>query len=155
MTNNRWMTVKAENRTGKVKFAVIFGCVMDLTDQKNSNAGVEVTVEESSHLQVKVEILSSSIMIFGLEIIASGVSQFKKPFEFIKFPHGQNFDKEVYSVKRFQLEYEASILKEQCKIIVPEFNIFVTPFDFIRVKLNPYSWMQFKFHVIESRYKPL
>jgi hypothetical protein len=144
-TNDRTWTITVTNGSSTVGVtAILFGSNYDLTDSKNTAAGVTVTVAESSHLQVKTELLSQPVRILGLKMTAVSATQFSNGLKL----YDVNSTGAEYSTPWQPLNYRSAQNQISTQIDAPSFELLVKPSTRIEFTINKSETVTFIFTIV-------
>lgn len=145
--NDRTWTVVVTNGSSTVGVtAIVFGANYDLTDTRNTAAGVTVTVSESSHLQVKTEILSQPVRILGLKMTVVSATQFSNVLYLYDLKSTGGEDRRLWQ----PLNYRSAQNQIATQIDAPSFDLLLKPSTRIEFTINKSEIVTFTFTIVQK-----
>ena len=145
--NDRTWTISITNGSSTVSAtAIVFGSIYDLTDTKNTAAGVTVTVSESSHLQVKTEILGQPVRILGMKMTAVSATQFSNVLSLYDVKSTGAEEKRLWQ----PLNYRSAQNQISTQIDAPSFELLVKPSTRIEFTINKSETVTFTFTIVQK-----
>jgi hypothetical protein len=145
--NDRTWTFSVTNGSSTVGVtAIIFGANYDLTDTRNTAAGVTVTVSESTHLQVKTETLSQPVRILGMKMTVVSATQFANVLNLYDLKSTGAEEKRIWQ----PLNYRSAQNQISTQIDAPSFELLVKPSTRIEFTINKSETVTFTFTIVQK-----